>query len=340
MVRKNTNNHSKGKERYKATGRTRDADEEGGHGRPPFKAAAWDLGHCDPKRCSGKRLMKLGLMRSLPIGRKFGGIVITPNGKQPVSPADTEIMMAHGAAVVECSWARLEEVPFGKIGGKHERLLPYLVAANSVNYGRPWRLNCVEALAATFAICGQLEWAEMILKPFTYGEAFLEINGELLERYAGCKDAEGIQKVENEWLEQLEQEYKDSRDGGKRKTGNLNKSDDEGSDEDELPNRDLPPTDDEDEDEYQEYLRQKVLKSKAFAEPVKEEEPAERKQQPQRDSDESDGDENDEDDVYEAAVVRDESDEPAVRRDERTSNSLSAVFSRASISAPGRGPGS
>ena len=45
--------------------------------RPPFKAACWDLGHCDPKRCSGKRLMNFGLMRELSIGHKHSGVVIS-----------------------------------------------------------------------------------------------------------------------------------------------------------------------------------------------------------------------------------------------------------------------
>ena len=45
--------------------------------KPSFKAACWDLEHCDPKRCSGKRLMHFGLMRELSIGQKFSGVVIS-----------------------------------------------------------------------------------------------------------------------------------------------------------------------------------------------------------------------------------------------------------------------
>ncbi|KAH6623496.1 hypothetical protein F5144DRAFT_583428 [Chaetomium tenue] len=182
--------------------------------RPAFKAACWDLGHCDPKRCSGKRLMRLGLMRGLHLGQRHAGVVITPNGKATLSPADAALLDQHGAAVVECSWARTGEVQWSKVGGKCERLLPYLVAANTVNYGKPWRLNCVEALAAAFAICGHLDWAEQVLAPFSYGEAFLEINGSLLKRYAACEDEAGMKRVEQEWMERLDREYTESREEG------------------------------------------------------------------------------------------------------------------------------
>jgi pre-rRNA-processing protein TSR3 len=180
--------------------------------RPAFKAACWDLGHCDPKRCSGKRLMRLGLMRELHLGQRHSGVIITPNGKQTLSPADKPVLEQYGAAVVECSWARTKEVQWNKVGGKCERLLPYLVAANSVNYGKPWRLNCVEALAAAFAICGHLDWAAQVLEPFSYGEAFLEINSSLLRKYAACEDEAGIKQAEKDWMERLDREYTESRE--------------------------------------------------------------------------------------------------------------------------------
>ncbi len=45
-----------------------------------------------------------------------------PQGKKPIAPCDEEVLLLSGLAVVECSWARLEEVPFGKIKGPNERL--------------------------------------------------------------------------------------------------------------------------------------------------------------------------------------------------------------------------
>ncbi|ORY61006.1 uncharacterized protein BCR38DRAFT_349262 [Pseudomassariella vexata] len=217
-----------------------DDSENATDGRPSFKAACWDLNHCDPKRCSGKKLIKLGMMRDLHVGQKHNGVIITPNGKHTLSPADKDLMDQYGAAVVECSWARTQEVQWSKVGGKCERLLPYLVAANTVNYGKPWRLNCVEALGAAFAICGHLDWAEEILAPFNYGQSFLDINSSLLKKYAACADEAEIKKAEAAWMERLEKEYNESREEGDGddlwKGGNSN-------------HRVTMPSDDEDEEE-------------------------------------------------------------------------------------------
>ncbi|KAJ8097367.1 hypothetical protein POJ06DRAFT_261183 [Lipomyces tetrasporus] len=175
----------------------------------PVKTAMWDFDHCDPKRCSGKKLARLGLIRSLRMGQKFQGVVISPNGRVPVSPSDRGILDEHGAAVVECSWARVQEIPWSRIGGRHERLLPYFIATNPVNYGRPWKLNCVEAIAAAFAITGHRDWAEEILSHFSWGQAFLQVNRDLLSVYCQCTDAESVTKAQNDWLDKIDKDYEE-----------------------------------------------------------------------------------------------------------------------------------
>jgi Possible Fer4-like domain in RNase L inhibitor, RLI len=81
MVRHKKDGLSSKSKKYSTTPRhkaiPKDGEEASSYVKPPFKAACWDLGHCDPKRCSGKRLMHFGMMRELPIGQKFPGVVIS-----------------------------------------------------------------------------------------------------------------------------------------------------------------------------------------------------------------------------------------------------------------------
>jgi pre-rRNA-processing protein TSR3 len=295
-------NNKYGNKPPKARGppRARPGDEEEGEegadgsnarrAKPEYKAACWDLGHCDAKRCSGKRLMRLGMMRELHVGQKFAGVVVSPKAKKIISKEDKELLEQYGAAVVEASWKRIDEVPFGRIGGKCERLLPYLVAANQTNYGKPWRLNCVEALAACYYICGHPEWAESILSTFSYGVAFLDINSALLKRYMACENEEEIKEAEKVWLEKIEREYNDSRaekeDGAEEDDpwagGNMNRriidesdedDDEDGEEEEEDEEEKVDPSnpynipESSDDEEEMAELRRRVLASKPFANP-------------------------------------------------------------------------
>ena len=79
---------------------------------------------------------------------------------------------------LDCSWEVLDAGVFG--AWRHHRALPYLVAANPTNYGRPLRLSSAEALAAALYILGEPEQAAALLDAFKWGPHFLTLNAEPL----------------------------------------------------------------------------------------------------------------------------------------------------------------
>ncbi len=99
-------------------------DEDGAEastsGKPSVKLAMWDLGQCDRKRCTGTRLVHQGIVRELKLGVPYPGVILSPSGTRCVSQEDAELIRSKGLAVVDCSWARLDDVPFGEEGEEGE----------------------------------------------------------------------------------------------------------------------------------------------------------------------------------------------------------------------------
>ncbi|CAH1171326.1 unnamed protein product [Phaedon cochleariae] len=179
---------------------------------PTYTVAMWDFNQCDPKKCSGRKLERMKLIKSLKIKQRFPGIVLTPVAKKCVSPEDREIIMTKGVAVVDCSWAKIDETPLGALKATHGRLLPFLVATNPINYGKPYQLSCVEAIAATMYITGFKSSALFYMNKFSWGHSFVELNQELLDIYSSCTDSTSVVAAQNKYIEeeQLKQQNRNT----------------------------------------------------------------------------------------------------------------------------------
>ena len=154
------------------------------------------VGDDDPAKCTARKLARFNLAALHESDRATPrGLVLDPHAERALSPADT----CSRIVALDCSWDSADPPAFELTGER--RALPYLVAANPVNFGRPMRLTTVEALAAALTILGHRNRAADILAKFTWGETFLELNDEPLRRYAACADSGKVVAVQREYLD-------------------------------------------------------------------------------------------------------------------------------------------
>lgn len=152
-------------------------------------------GDDDPEKCTARKLARFDLVSLHQSDQSTPpGLVLNPHADRALSPADE----GNRLIALDCSWETANEARFS-LRGMH-RALPFLVAANPVNYGRPFRLSTVEALAAGLIILGARELAVHLLDKFRWGETFLELNAEPLERYAACSNSADVVAVQAEYL--------------------------------------------------------------------------------------------------------------------------------------------
>ena len=181
-------------------------------------------GDDDPEKCTARRLARFDEVTLHDSARATPrGIVLDPHAERALSPgdaagggaaeadaADDEAVEADAAGgepagtetgrlvALDCSWETAEREAF-RLEGPH-RALPFLVAANPVNYGTPFQLNTAEAFAGACCILGHRERAEALLSHFSWGHTFLELNAEPLGRYADCADSNAVVAVQEEYL--------------------------------------------------------------------------------------------------------------------------------------------
>lgn len=115
-----------------------------------------------------------------------------PTTKKVISKDDLDIVQRCGLAVLDLSWKATGDNFPKSIKNSKQRALPFLVAANPVNYGKPFILSSAEAFAAALVILGYREQAEELMNKFKWGPTFFTLNKEPLEDYEKAKNSDEV----------------------------------------------------------------------------------------------------------------------------------------------------
>ncbi|MFA5896398.1 MAG: DUF367 family protein [Thermoplasmata archaeon] len=156
---------------------------------------AYHAGQCDPKKCTSRKLERFGLITFVPRPTSLpaGTVLLTPAAERALSRADAPRAERHGLSVLDLSWKLTEKKgSFPAVPKAAGRALPYLLAANPVNYGKPFVLSSAEAIAAALHIFGREDEARGVLSKFSWGEQFLRLNAEPLDAYREAEDSAGV----------------------------------------------------------------------------------------------------------------------------------------------------
>ena len=167
-----------------------------------MKPQIFNLRQCDPKKCSGKRIIKFEIVNEVNKKGIKNSILLSPFSNKSISQSDRNYYLNNNITVVDGSWNQIDEIKHHFDNGL-PRALPFLVAANPTNFGKPTKLNSAEALSAALWILDETKLAKVILSKFKWGKAFIEINMERLEGYKLCSDSDEIIKLQNKFLNEL-----------------------------------------------------------------------------------------------------------------------------------------
>jgi len=158
---------------------------------------------CDPRKCSALKLKQHHLIwivhqiRELP----RGAVILNPFSEKAFSPLDRERIQKIGLIAFDLSWKHSNNLSqLLNLRGR-QRCLPYLIAGNPVNYGKPTKLSTVEALAAALYIAGFEKRAQRLLSVFKWGSTFMSLNEELLKTYQTAQDSSEIIELQNQFID-------------------------------------------------------------------------------------------------------------------------------------------
>jgi len=156
----------------------------------------------DPRKCSARKLARFGFASLETNIRKIpkGCVLLNPFADKSLSREDTDIALKHGIVAVDCSWKNAEN-NFEYLDKKcKSRALPFVIAVNPVNYGKPFKLTTLEAFASALYILGDVEKSEEILNLYKWGPHFIKLNKKPLEDYRKAKNSMEVVQIMQEYF--------------------------------------------------------------------------------------------------------------------------------------------
>ena len=167
--------------------------------------AVW-LAQDDPKKNTAVLASKRG---NLKLHKRINtlpkrGIILEPLCGKVFGPEDHALIINGGSLVgLDCSWAHIEEsvAQVMRRTRLQPRMLPLLLAANPVNWGKPGRLTTAEALATVLYLIGRVKQARDVLGAFRWGERFFELNKEPLDAYAQAQTSAELVELQFEFFD-------------------------------------------------------------------------------------------------------------------------------------------
>jgi pre-rRNA-processing protein TSR3 len=159
-----------------------------------IKLIVYHANEDDPKKCSARKLKKFGFIELQTKIKKTprNTILLNPFAKKSFSKEDKEFANKNGILAVDCSWKNAENNFEYLDKRNYSRAIPYVIAVNPVNYGKPLKLTTLEAFAAALYILGESDYAKNILNIYKWGPHFLNLNREPLEDYRKASDSKEI----------------------------------------------------------------------------------------------------------------------------------------------------
>ena len=127
-------------------------------------------------------------------------MLLNPFAEKSLSKEDLPIAKEQGIVALDCSWNKVESA-FQYLEKKsNSRALPFLLAANPVNYGKAFQLSTLEAFVASLYILGEVDYAKELLRIYNWGPNFLILNKEPLEDYRKAKDSSEIIQIMKQYI--------------------------------------------------------------------------------------------------------------------------------------------